>query len=110
MKQLVIFLMLLVCCWYAQSKAQSPYYQKSNGQIIDSVTYHAMKQKLLANLNAKGEATMELKDFLTLAYRNQDSIVYTYKWEVRQISGYIQPPVEGISQQKYLGSLRKLEC
>lgn len=105
MKKSVIFLTFLFCCWFAQAKAQTRYYQKGNGQIIDTVTYHAMKQKLLAALNAKGEATMELKDFLTLAYRNQDSIVYTYKWEVRQTSGYIQPPVEGIDQQKYLGNV-----
>lgn len=105
MKQSVIFLTLLFGCWFTPTHAQTRYYQKGNGQIIDTVTYNAMKQNLLATLNAKGEATMELKDFLTLAYFNKDSAVYTYKWEVRQVSGYIQPPVEGIDQQRYLGNV-----
>jgi cytochrome c biogenesis protein CcmG, thiol:disulfide interchange protein DsbE len=105
MKKSVIFLTFLACCWLAQSKAQIHYYQKENGKIIDATTYNALKQNLLAALNAKGEATMELKEFFTLAYRNKDSTVYTYKWEVRQIGGYMQPPVEGIDQQNYLGNV-----
>ena len=60
---------------------QTKYYKTPNGKIINSTTYSKLKTDKLEHYKASF-SQVSLEDKLKELYRNNDSIIYSYTWNI----------------------------
>ena len=80
------FFLLLCFTITATAWGQQKYIQKADGKIIDTVTYHQMKEeqrKKLKNLYPQKEMVVSITDHFKQLSKTEDSIIFSYKWDMR---------------------------
>ncbi|MCZ8021293.1 MAG: TlpA disulfide reductase family protein, partial [Cytophagales bacterium] len=80
MRQLFICLLFFAC--YSISFGQKSYFKTNEGTIIDSVTYVKPRNSKIEKLKTI-DKQVAIQDNLKEIYRNSDSIIFTYHWDIR---------------------------
>ena len=80
MKLLFISVLLFACT--SVSFGQKSYFKTNEGTIIDSVTYVKLRNQKIEKLKVI-DKQVAIQDNLKENYRNSDSIVFTYHWDIR---------------------------
>jgi len=78
---------------------QAKYYKTLNSKTIDSLSYTKLKTNQLNRFKVSHSQVI-LEDELKELYRNNDSIVYSYKWNIK-LGENKTLPAEGV--KKYIG-------
>lgn len=89
---------------------QVNYFKTPDGKIVDSLEYFNLKSQAIErykvklkelNLDKSNSQTITLIDNLRQEYKTQDSIIYTYKWNIK-INTILKDEVKGFDADKYL--------
>ncbi len=82
---------------------QTKYYKTPNGKIIDSTTYSKLKTDKLKHFKASF-LQVTLEDKLNELYRSNDSIVYSYAWNIK-MNGNEKTATKVVGVEKYIGKI-----
>lgn len=82
---------------------QTKYYKTPNGKIIDSTTYSKLKTDNLEHYKASF-SQVTLEDELKELYRNNDSIIYSYTWNIK-MNGNEKTTTKVVGVEKYIGKV-----
>ena len=82
---------------------QTKYFKSPNGKIIDSTTYSKLKTDKLEHYKASF-SQVTLEDNLKELYRNNDSIIYSYTWNIKMI-GNEKTTTKVVGVEKYIGKV-----
>ena len=80
---------------------QAKYYKTPTGKIINSTTYSKLKTDKLEHFKAKF-TQVTLEDKLKELYRSNDSIIYSYTWNIK-MSGNEKNTTTVVGVEKYIG-------
>lgn len=75
------FFLTGLCCAVltVSTLAQPAYYKTDDGTVLDSVSYHKIRNEQLTKIKS-ALPDIVLEEDLVLLYRNPDSIVYAFRW------------------------------
>ena len=82
---------------------QTKYYKTPNGKIINSTTYSKLKTDKLEHYKASF-SQVTLEDKLKELYRNNDSIIYSYTWNIK-MNGNEKTTTKVVGVEKYIGKV-----